>query len=132
VIARIAPRVVPNRRRGHDEYSLFQRGALLNFVRSELSLLVAAASVVAIYVVGDRWFSDIAHPLVLAALFTWVFGVILWATFGAVRHADGLAELLGEPYGTLILTIAATCIEISVMAAIMLHANLYPSCRATR
>lgn len=100
---------------------------MLNFVRSELSILAAAVSVVAVYVAGDRWFSDITHPLVLAALFTWVFGVILWATFGAVRHADGLAELLGEPYGTLILTFAATCIEISVMAAIMLNADIYPA-----
>jgi Ca2+:H+ antiporter len=99
---------------------------MLSLVRSERSFLAAAASVVVIYVAGDRWFSDITQPLVLAALFVWVFGVILWATFGAVRHADGLAELLGEPYGTLILTFAATCIEISVMAAIMLRANVYP------
>jgi Ca2+:H+ antiporter len=99
---------------------------MLNFLRSELPLLVAAASAVVMYVAGDRWLTDVAHPLLLTALFAWLFGVIMWATFGAVRHADSLAELLGEPYGTLILTFAATCIEISVMAAIMLHANLYP------
>jgi Ca2+:H+ antiporter len=50
----------------------------------------------------------------------------VWASFGAVRHADGLAVLLGEPYGTLILTLAATGIELSVMAAIMQHAQHYP------
>jgi Ca2+:H+ antiporter len=100
---------------------------MLSFIRSERAFLSAAASAAVIYAVGDRWFSDVSHPLLLAALFVWVFGVIAWASFGAVRHADSLAELLGEPYGTLILTFAATCIEISVMAAIMLNADLYPA-----
>ncbi len=97
-----------------------------NFIRSELAFLSAAASAAAIYLVGDRWLSGLAQPVLHAALFAWVFGVMAWASFGAVRHADSLAELLGEPYGTLILTFAATCIEISVMAAIMLNGDLYP------
>jgi Ca2+:H+ antiporter len=98
---------------------------MLNIMRSERAFLIGAASVIVIYVAGDRLF-DLAHPVLRAALFVWVFGVILWASFGAVRHADSLAERLGEPYGTLILTFAATFIEISVMAQIMLHAELNP------
>ena len=31
-----------------------------------------------------------------APFFLWSFAVILWSTFAVVRHADGLAELLGE------------------------------------
>lgn len=100
---------------------------MLTFIRSELTFLSAAASAVAIYAAGDRWLPGLAHPLMFAALFAWVFGVMVWACFGAVRHADSLAELLGEPYGTLILTFAATCIEISVMGAIMLNHGTYPA-----
>ena len=37
-------------------------------------------------------------------LFVWILGVILWCAFGVIVAADHLAEMLGEPYGTLILT----------------------------
>jgi Ca2+:H+ antiporter len=99
---------------------------MLNVIRSELAFLGAAASAIAIYAAGERWLPGLTHPLVFATLFIWVFGIMVWACFGAVRHADSLAELLGEPYGTLILTFAATCIEISVMVAIMVKGELYP------
>jgi Ca2+:H+ antiporter len=36
-----------------------------------------------------------------------------------VRHAEALAERLGEPYGTLVLTLAITGIEVIMIAAIM-------------
>jgi len=99
---------------------------MLALIRSELPFLSAAASTAVIYAFGTPWLADLSHPLVHAVLFAWVFGVIAWASFGAVHHADSLADLLGEPYGTLILTFAATSIEISMMAAIMLHADPSP------
>ncbi len=99
---------------------------MLTFIRSELALLGAVATAAIIYAAGDRWLPSLANPILFAVVFAWVFGVMVWACFGAVRHADSLAELLGEPYGTLILTFAATCIEISVMGAIMLNGDLYP------
>ena len=37
-----------------------------------------------------------------------------------VRHAEALAEILGEPFGTLILTFAITAIEVMMIAAVML------------
>jgi Ca2+:H+ antiporter len=37
-----------------------------------------------------------------------------------VRHADCLAEIFGEPFGTLILTFAITAIEVLMIAAVML------------
>jgi Ca2+:H+ antiporter len=38
-----------------------------------------------------------------------------------VRHADHLAARLGEPYGTLILTLSVTFIEVICISAVMLH-----------
>ena len=37
----------------------------------------------------------------------------MWGAFGVVRHAEHLAEELGEPYGTLILTMSVTIIEVA-------------------
>jgi Ca2+:H+ antiporter len=55
-----------------------------------------------------------------ALVFAWLFAIILWAAFAVVRHAEALAEILGEPFGTLILTFAITAIEVMMIAAVML------------
>ena len=55
-----------------------------------------------------------------AFVFAWLFAIILWAAFAVVRHAEALAEILGEPFGTLILTFSITAIEVMMIAAIML------------
>lgn len=54
--------------------------------------------------------------LLLALLFV----VMLWAAFSVVRHAECLATLLGEPYGTLILTLSVIGIEVALIASIMI------------
>ena len=47
--------------------------------------------------------------------------VILFGTvFAAVHHAEVIAERIGEPYGTLLLTLAVTIIEVALIATIML------------
>lgn len=63
---------------------------------------------------------SLGHPAWVATLFVWLFAVILLAAFAVVRHADCLAEIFGEPYGTLILTFAITAIEVMMIAAVML------------
>jgi Ca2+:H+ antiporter len=44
-----------------------------------------------------------------------------------VRHADALAELWGEPYGTLILTISVISMEVAILATIMLDDTPNPT-----
>jgi Ca2+:H+ antiporter len=39
------------------------------------------------------------------------------------RHADQVAEILGEPYGTLILTLSVTAIKVMSISAVMLHGD---------
>ena len=47
--------------------------------------------------------------------------VILFGTvFAAVHHAEVIAERIGEPFGTLLLTLAVTIIEVALIATIML------------
>jgi Ca2+:H+ antiporter len=102
----------------------FSARAALSFCRQEAASLASAVSVAIVYLGGEVWFDNLeAAPLTAIALFAWIFLVMLWASFAVVRHADGLAEILGEPYGTLILTLSVITIEVSVIAAIMLHGD---------
>ena len=56
-----------------------------------------------------------------------VFGLMLGCVFTVVRHADALAERLGEPYGTLVLTLSATAIEVTLMLNLMLTGDQNPT-----
>jgi Ca2+:H+ antiporter len=54
--------------------------------------------------------------------------VILFGTvFAAVHHAEVIAERIGEPYGTLLLTLAVTVIEVALIATIMLGDKPVPT-----
>ncbi len=54
--------------------------------------------------------------------------IILFGTvFAAVHHAEVIAERIGEPYGTLLLTLSVTVIEVALIATIMLGANPVPT-----
>jgi Ca2+:H+ antiporter len=54
-------------------------------------------------------------------LFMAVAGIILIATvFAAVYHAEVVAHRTGEPFGTLVLAIAVTVIEVALIVSIML------------
>jgi Ca2+:H+ antiporter len=54
--------------------------------------------------------------------------VILFGTvFAAVHHAEAIAERIGEPYGTLLLTLAVTVIEVALIATIMLGEKPVPT-----
>src|SRR5450432_1972840 len=60
--------------------------------------------------------------------FAAVLLVILFGTvFAAVHHAEVIAERIGEPYGTLLLTLAVTIIEVALIATIMLGEKPVPT-----
>src|SRR6202012_2141931 len=69
-------------------------------------------------------FTPSAAGLVFAA----VLLVILFGTvFAAVHHAEVIAERIGEPFGTLLLTLAVTIIEVALIATIMLGDTAVPT-----
>jgi Ca2+:H+ antiporter len=54
-------------------------------------------------------------------VFAAVLLVILFGTvFAAVHHAEVIAHRIGEPFGTLLLTLSVTIIEVALIATIML------------
>lgn len=58
-----------------------------------------------------------------AALLVVLFGTV----FAAVHHAEVIAQRIGEPYGTLLLTLAVTVIEVALIATIMLGDKPVPT-----
>jgi Ca2+:H+ antiporter len=46
--------------------------------------------------------------------------VLFAAVFSAVHHAEVIAHRTGEPYGTLVLTVAVTIIEVALIVSVML------------
>ena len=96
-------------------------------MRAEFPLLIGLGTVVISLVVGSRLNELTTHALPLLGVFVWLFAVILWSAMCVVRHADSLAIKLGEPYGTLILTLSAICIEVVMISTAMLHGANNPT-----
>lgn len=90
------------------------------FLRREAAGLLGLLSVVLLNTAGKGLLAGLPSPWDVAALFLWLFPLMLWCAVSVVRHADCLAHLLGEPYGTLILTLSAVTMEVALIASAML------------
>src|SRR3954467_2498002 len=69
-------------------------------------------------------FTPSAGGLLFAAL---LLSILFGTVFAAVHHAEVIAERIGEPYGTLLLTLAVTIIEVALIATIMLSDKPQPA-----
>lgn len=88
--------------------------------RGERSLVITALTVAVFTYFGPSWLADLTNRYWHAFMLLWLFVVILASAFAVVRHADKLAVLLGEPFGTLLLTLSVTGIEVMMISAVML------------
>src|SRR6059036_999359 len=96
-------------------------------MRREFPLLIGLGTAAIFFAAGSQLVELIAHPVALIGVFVWLFAVILWSAICVVRHADCLAIKLGEPYGTLILTLSAISIEVVMISTAMLHGANNPT-----
>ena len=108
----------------HDAHSSAPKRSIL---REEKSLIFGALTTVLFLIFGKGWLALIDNPLLYTVLFVWVFAIMLWLAFGVVKHADCLAIKLGEPYGTLILTLSVISIEVVMITAVMLTGGENPA-----
>jgi Ca2+:H+ antiporter len=104
-----------------------QKASTQEWVRKERFLAISVLTTIAFYMFSDTLFSGLSDMYRLALVFFWLFSVVLGSALAVVRHADQIAERLGEPYGTLILTLCITSIEIVSITAIMLHGANNPT-----
>lgn len=103
------------------------RRALPTLIRQEWFLAFSTATCVAFLVFGDSLWDRLSNWPFLVFVFLWLFATVLGSALAVVRHADHLAEALGEPYGTLILTLSVTVIEVTSISAVMLHGEANPT-----
>lgn len=66
-------------------------------------------------------------PLIGLGVFLMLLVTIIGASFGVVKEAEALATKLGEPYGTLILTLSIVCIEAILITAVLLEPGEFPT-----
>jgi Ca2+:H+ antiporter len=96
-------------------------------VRREYPLLLSSISMVLFARNGEHWLADLSDPLWFAGMLGWLLTVILLSAFSIVRHAESLAELLGEPLGTLVLTLSIIGVEVLMISAVMLSGDGNPT-----
>ena len=102
-----------------------QPGGLM---RAEYPFLIGLTTVAIFVTLGRSQLEEITvNVFPLLGVFIWLFAVILWSAVRVVRHADCLAIKLGEPYGTLILTLSAISIEVVMISTAMLHGENNPT-----
>jgi Ca2+:H+ antiporter len=94
---------------------------------TEAPALTGILTTILVTVFRQPLFSNLANYPLTVLLFLWLFGTMMWCAFGVVRHADAVAERLGEPYGTLVLTFSVIVIEVALLASIMLHGENNPT-----
>jgi len=98
-----------------------ERRGLRAALADKMPAVAGMTSLALAYGFRRELFADLHNIPLTALLFLWLFGIMMWCAFGVVRYAEAIAERLGEPYGTLVLTLSMVVIEVSLLAAIMLH-----------
>jgi Ca2+:H+ antiporter len=100
---------------------------LPSLIRTEGFLGVSLATGLAFLFFGERLQGELSSPIWRLMTFIWLFATILGAALCVVRHAEHLARRLGEPFGTLILTLSVTAIEATSISAVMIHGTNNPT-----
>lgn len=116
----MGPRKIPEKQR-----SAF--GSLASFWGQGGPAVAGILSLVAILVLHESLLGDLSDHLLTGLVFAWLFAVMVWCAFGVLHHAEAVAALLGEPYGTLVLTVAVTVIEVTLLVTIMLNGESNPT-----
>ncbi|MEP6602159.1 MAG: calcium:proton antiporter [Nitrospirota bacterium] len=98
-----------------------------SFIRAEYPLVIGLGTAAIFLGTGSRLVDNLENPSSLGVIFLWLFVTVLWSAISVVRHADCLAIKCGEPYGTLILTLAAISIEVMMISAAVLHGANNPT-----
>lgn len=98
-----------------------ERRGLRAALADKMPAVAGMTSLALAYGFRPELFADLHNIPLTALMFLWLLGIMMWCALGVVRYAEAIAERLGEPYGTLVLTLSMVVIEVSLLAAIMLH-----------
>ncbi len=96
-------------------------------LRQEWVLGAAVVTTGLFLLFGKGWLADLSNPLWFALMLVWLFAAIMGSAFAVVRHAESIAHRLGEPLGTLVLTLSVIGIEVMMISAVMLTGDGKPT-----
>lgn len=91
----------------------------LKILRNEWPLLASVVTAALFLAFGSAWLADLTNGFWFSLMAGWLLAVIMLSAFAVVRHADYIAMNLGQPLGTLVLTLAVTGIEVMMISAVM-------------
>ncbi|RWR03459.1 calcium/sodium:proton antiporter [[Pantoea] beijingensis] len=89
---------------------------------TEYSLILPVAALIILALWGSTQSFPVVVSINLLALVA-----ILSSAFSVVRHADVLAHRLGEPFGSLILSLSVVILEVSLISALMATGDAAPA-----
>lgn len=99
---------------------------MIQIFRQEYKMLIGILAVLFFKLIGDNLLasgiSTFSYVLTTAALFY----VVMTTIFSVVRHSDALAIKLGDPLGTLILTLSVVLLEVIMVSSVMLTGDSNP------
>ncbi|KAB1660162.1 calcium:proton antiporter [Pseudoclavibacter chungangensis] len=84
-----------------------------------IRLVLAWGASIALMATRDVLHSGLPGPLLVAVLGLTV-AIVVVAAFGVVHEAEQLAHRLGDPYGSLVLTLSIVLIEVVLISSVML------------
>ena len=82
-------------------------------------IVIGWGSVATLMLLGPLLNPSVPTPLLVTAICA-IIAVILVCSFGVVHEAEHLARRLGDPYGSLVLTLSIVLIEVVLISAVML------------
>jgi len=88
--------------------------------RSDVARIVLGWGSFAAVLIAHPLFTAPAPAAVLVIGLVAIVAVILVCAFGVVKQAEALAHRLGDPYGSLVLTLSIVLIEVILISAVML------------
>ncbi len=84
-------------------------------IRSTLTSWTTLVPVIAAVVLASAWGRELSGALVVL-----VTATLAGAVLAAVHHAEVVAHRVGEPYGSLVLAVAVTVIEVALIVTLMI------------
>ncbi len=89
------------------------------YVRDERSFIVPIVAAIAAFVLEDS-ILEMSKTASLIAAVLLVIAIVI-ASMRVAQHAEHLAHRVGDPYGTMILTLSAVLVEVIILAILMLN-----------
>lgn len=106
---------------GPEEMDIMSSSSVRQFVTTSdiVRIVLGWGAFVALLIAHPLLTAPVPAPLLIVALAA-IVAVILVCAFGVVKQAEALAHRLGDPYGSLVLTLSIVLIEVILISAVML------------